>query len=122
MTSNREIQRRTQDQLVTELVARFGPKPSNWAFQCPSCGDIATGGDFRAALDGAGLPDVYASARLGQECIGRTLGALRRGVEYKGRGCDWCAYGLFRGPDFVVLPDGREAPSFPIAPGPRNDA
>jgi hypothetical protein len=106
---------RTQDELVAELRARFGEDPMNWAFQCPTCGDIAAAADFRKALP-AGEP---ASQHLGQICIGRVLGALTKtNTPYKGRGCDWAAGGLFRGPDFVKLPDGTEVPSFRIAPVP----
>jgi len=133
------IVRRTQDELGAELVARFGPDPMDWAFECPACGDIATGGDFRAALAAAadvgepytrrdGSP-VLASNLLGQQCIGRITGALdparwkgwqRRGgktfPKWRQRGCDWTAGGLFCGPDFIVLPDGEVIPCFAIAP------
>lgn len=116
----------TQDELVAELRQRFGNDPMRWAFQCPSCRDVATSQDFRNALDAHprqrrdGSP-VRASDLLGQECIGRTLGVLQRAQPkggYQGRGCDWTAYGLFRGPWFVVLPDGEKIPSFPIADAP----
>ena len=110
----------TQAEWVAELTRRFGESPYGWAFRCPSCGDVATGADFKAALaehprtrkDGS---VVTASDVLARECIGRTLGALTRGVTYTGRGCDWCAYGLFQGPEFVILPDGSNAPCFPMA-------
>jgi len=113
--------KRTQQELHDELVARFGEDPKRWAFICPSCGDVATAADFRAALDEAGRSDEHASGHLGQVCIGRIAGALLREQPkggYKGRGCDWCAFGLFRGPEFVVMPDGREVSSFAIAPAP----
>ena len=115
----------TQDEMVRELTRRFGPSPNDWAFQCPICGDVATGADWKSALVEKGItePDgtpVNAADYLGQECIGRVLGALHGtvadGANYKGRGCDWCAYGLFRGPWFIILPNGREVGSFPIAP------
>jgi hypothetical protein len=107
---------RTQDELVAELRRRFGDDPMNWAFQCPACKDIATAQDWRDALPEGQL----ASDRLGQLCIGRQLGALREASndDYTGRGCDWAAGGLFRGPDFVEMPDGTKVPSFPIAPPP----
>ena len=115
------VVKRTQQELCDALSARFGEDPKRWAFICPSCSDIATGADFRAALDEAGRPDEFASQHLGQVCIGRIIGVLLREQPkggYKGRGCDWCAFGLFRGPEFVVMPDGREVPSFAIAPAP----
>jgi hypothetical protein len=115
--------KRTQQELCDELRARFGEDPKRWAFICPSCSDIATAADFRAALDEAGRADEKASRHLGQVCIGRISGALKREQPrggYPGRGCDWAAFGLFHGPEFVVMPDGRELPSFAIAPAPED--
>jgi hypothetical protein len=112
----------TQAELVAEATERFGADPLAWAFRCPSCGDIATGADFRDALaenprrhrSGAA---VIASDVVGQECIGRSLGALEKGNgKYAGRGCDWAAYGLFGGPWTITLPDGRSMHAFPLAP------
>lgn len=117
----------TQEELVAELTHRFGPNPMDWSFTCPSCKEAATAADFKAALvehprtnrDGS---DTTASDVIGQECIGRTLGALtmtdadwKREVDAgRGRGCNWCAYGLFGGPVEVTLPDGRSMRCFPI--------
>jgi hypothetical protein len=117
----------TQAELVAEAKARFGDDAMKWAFQCPSCKDIATGQDFRVALkehprehttpDGSVAMPVVASDVLGQECIGRTLGALEKSREnYTGRGCNWAAYGLFPGPWTIELPDGRSVHGFPLAP------
>lgn len=113
--------RLTQAELVAEATERFGGDPLKWAFSCPSCGDIANGEDFRAAL--AERPrtnlrtdkPVIASDIVGRECIGRTLGALAR-QGYSGRGCDWAAYGLFAGPWEIVLPNGHSMHAFPLAP------
>lgn len=110
----------TQAELLAEARERFGDDPMAWAFQCPSCKDIATGQHFRDAL--AEHPrthqgtneQVIASDLLGQECIGRTLGALTNG--YTGRGCNWAAYGLISGPWQIVMPSGRIVPGFPLAP------
>lgn len=109
--------KRTQEELLAELRSRFGDDPMDWAFQCPACKDIATGRDFREAIatDPARY-GIYASKYLGRICIGRLLGALSKTLKYTGRGCDWSASGLFRGPEFVILPDGSEAPSFAPAP------
>lgn len=111
----------THAEFLATLRERFGPDPADWAFECPSCGDVATGDDFKAALaehprTRRGEP-VNAADILGQECIGRTLGALSR-EEYHGRGCDWCAYGLIGGPLGVEMPDGRVVRSFTIAQAP----
>lgn len=110
------IVKRTQDELVAELERRFGQDRTAWAFQCPRCGDVATSTDFSEAMRRRAIPG-FGSDRLGQECIGRVLGALSRDGQAE-RGCDWAAYGLFRGPEFVILPGGKESPSFPIAPVP----
>jgi hypothetical protein len=103
----------TQAELIAEAKERFGEDVMTWAFQCPQCGDVASLGDFKAANADPGI--------AGQECIGRSLGALDRGTKkYKGRGCDWVAYGLLRGPWEIELPaEGnkpvRSAWSFPLA-------
>jgi hypothetical protein len=117
----------TQAELCAEATDRFGGNPLDWAFECPACGDVATGQDFSEALAqnprkerGEGVTvALTASDILGQECIGRTLGAL--GVpakKYKGRGCDWVAYGLFPAPWTVELPGGGTMRCFPLAPAP----
>jgi len=117
MSDNRTL---TQAELVAEARALFGDEPLDWAFRCPSCGDVANGHDFQKAL--ADNPrqrkdnsTVIASDVIGQECIGRTLGALGKTAKYTGRGCNWAAYGLFAGPWAIVLPNGRTAHSFPLA-------
>lgn len=109
------VRKLTQAELTAEARERFGDDPRTYAFQCPHCDDIATIQEFIDAGDGA---------RSGQECIGRLLGALKKDAQpYKGRGCDWAAYGLFHGPWEIVMPaeDGkpeRSAWSFPLAPAP----
>lgn len=113
------------------LQERFGDDPKDWAFRCPFCNDVATGADFTAAIaerykDQADSAGIKASNRLGRECIGRSLGALERprtakmedARKWGGRGCDWTAFGLFQGPDFVEIdgPEGiKKQPCFPIA-------
>jgi hypothetical protein len=101
MTAHRKL---TQQQLATEARERFGDDQMSWAFQCPSCKDVATLADFRAAEVDPG--------RAGQECLGRHM---------TGRGCDWAAYGLFRGPWEIVVPAEGDRPErsiwgFPLAP------
>lgn len=56
----------------------YGPRIEDWKFKCPSCGNVATGQEFKDA--GANPNDMYC------ECIGRHV---------KGKGCNWAAYGLF---------------------------
>lgn len=109
----------TQAELLAEAKRRLGDDPLNFAFICPNCKDVATIREFKAARhenhrddsDCTGHPEL-----AGLECIGRLLGALRgRQKDWKGRGCDWCAYGLIPGPWSIVLPDGREMSSFRLA-------
>lgn len=106
----------TMAELHAEAKERFGDDPINWAFVCPSCGDVATGQDFALA----GL----APASVGQECIGRGLDlARRRGEDAPSRGCTRAAYGLIAGPWEVVIQDrGTPVPrsihAFPLAPAP----
>lgn len=115
--------RRTQAELREELIKRFGNDWRTWAFVCPSCGDVATGADFEAELHKFGLEDadgrVSVERYLGQQCIGRVMGCLSGSMTAwraaGGRGCDWVAFGLFRGPEVVVRPDGKEIYSFRIA-------
>ena len=110
----------THETFLATLRERFGESPAAWAFVCPQCADVATGADFRAALKAHPRERrgeaVTASDLMGQECIGRTLGALTGPAEkWKGRGCDWCAYGLIGGPLGVEMPDGKVVRSFSIA-------
>lgn len=106
-----------------EAAARFGPDPLGWAFECPRCGDVATGADFRGALAAAvvprqhpdGTPVVFTDV-FGQECVGRAAGFLGALASDPDRGCNWAAYGLIPGPWAVLRPDGSEAIScFPLA-------
>lgn len=116
----------TQDELLGLLIERFGEAPDAWAFQCPACDDIATTADFRQALETNprtrmdGTP-LAVSDVLGRECIGRTLGVLRGPAdEWSGRGCDWVAYGLFRGPVQVDIGGETTLWCFPVAPAPHD--
>jgi hypothetical protein len=121
MTEHRKL---TQEQLLAEAAERFGKDPMDWAFRCPHCGDVATGHDFKDALTSqprkhSNGDTVLASDLVGQECIGRSLGALQgAGQGEAARGCDWAAYGLFRGPWEIVLQDGRSMWAFPLADAP----
>lgn len=109
----------TLAELRAEASARFGDDSRQWAFVCPSCGDVATLADFEAAA--GGFQD--AAAAVGQHCIGRLLGALDgdaadAGRSAASRGCDFAAYGLIPGPWKVTLPDGAAVASFALAPSP----
>lgn len=121
------LTRITHEEFIATLTERFGDNPNDWAFVCPLCGDVATGADMKQAL--ADHPRVSrdgepmnAAQILGQECIGRTIGALSKTTtaeEWNARreagevrGCDWAAYGLFGGPLTVVMGDGSELRAF----------
>jgi hypothetical protein len=125
MTTTTDHRKLTQAALVAEATERFGADPLKWAFICPSCKDVANGEDFSKALaehprtHNRSGETVIASDIVGQECIGRTLGALTKGRgKYTGRGCDWAAYGLFAGPWQIELPNGHTMHAFPLAPTP----
>lgn len=123
-----EVVKLTSEQLIAECKKRFGDDTSKWAFECPRCGDIATSGDFKPFVSSG-----FGSELLGQECIGRHLGALSKKyascedyMKKGGRGCDWTAYGLFRGPWFIIVADEktgetREVPAFALAPATLDD-
>ncbi|MEG1562184.1 MAG: VVA0879 family protein [Bacteroides sp.] len=69
----------TPEEWRVEGKRRFGGNFEDWKFKCPSCGNIASGKEYKEA--GAEPNDMY------QNCIGRFNG--------KTKGCDWAAYGLF---------------------------
>nr|WP_146607372.1 VVA0879 family protein [Spongiactinospora gelatinilytica] len=65
---------------------------------------------------------ISASDLLSQQCIGRTLGALKTSAsDWKGRGCDWAAFGLLRGPWEVVMEDRKSVWTFPLADAPGSE-
>jgi hypothetical protein len=74
----------------------FGDDFQVWRFRCPICHRVQTIGDFRKFKDLGASPDSAA-----QECIGRYTGGMD-GPD----GCDWAAYGLFRGPDMIQTAAG----------------
>lgn len=120
-----DVVKRTQEEFLAELESRFGKDPMAWAFVCPACGDVATGQDFKDALAAKprlnrDMSPMMASHVIGTICIGRVLGALEEFSQddWTGRGCDWASFGLIRGPEFVIRPDGVEMAAFAIAPAP----
>lgn len=84
-------------------VELFGDDKWNWRFVCPKCGDERSLNEVKdeyPELKGRGW-------RPGQECIGRCV---------IGIGCDWAAYGLFRGPVIVMATENSsEVPYFDFA-------
>lgn len=109
----------TQAELYELLCDRFGKNPANWAFTCPSCHDTATVTELQEALDAnprrrSDDTKVESTEIIGQECIGRSIGALAN-PPTNDRGCHWVAFGLIRGPWEIVLPDGNSMWCFPVA-------
>lgn len=87
----------TENQWRNEGTARFGPDTLTWKFKCPSCGRIQSAEDLREFKEKGATPnDAY------QRCKGRFTGG-RKGADK----CDWAAFGLFHGPDFVAINDKR---------------
>lgn len=94
----------TLDELHAEARSSFGPDPMNWAYQCPSCGDIASRWDVQCSLiltySASDAPVLTADQVLAQNCI--YCPANARDV----------------GTTLVVLDDGRSARVFELAPAP----
>lgn len=91
----------TQDELSTKARDLFGKDPLTWKFRCMNCGDEANALDMISVGADPGM--------IGQECIGRYLGALDN-PKTNERGCDFVAYGLIPGPWEVVFPADGDKP------------
>lgn len=111
MTTTSQHRKLTQDELLAELRAAYGDDPMQWAFACPNCKTVTTGQALSDALKAyprqrRNGERTITSDLLGTECIGRTDPE---------QGCNWAAYGLFRGPWEVELSSGESMWCFPIA-------
>lgn len=83
----------------------FGKDVLKWEFKCPMCHKVQTPEDFRKFKDiGASPDDAH------QRCMGRFTGG-KSGPD----GCDWAAYGLFRGPAKITKNNGAEIWLFDFA-------
>lgn len=99
---------------LAEGLRLFGEFHSDWRFQCPVCGHIQTGGDFKALK--------LEPQKVYRECIGRHLPDSARNLgetaakDGSKSPCDYAAYGLF---SFgrQIMPDGGTKPTtvFPFA-------
>lgn len=98
----------TQAEWEAKGLALFGPDKEAWAFKCPVCGNAMS--IARAKAEFQELKGSDWSPH--QECAGRYTEKVKTKT---GERCDWCAYGLFRGPDFVKMPDGNEVAVFAFA-------
>ena len=94
----------TEAQWRNRGMGLFGPNMLEWKFECPSCGRVQTPLDFKEFKDQGATPnDAY------QRCRGRFTGG-RKGPDK----CDWAAFGLFLGPNFVIDSKGDKIPVFPF--------
>ena|SRR3990167_5076025 len=106
MIGNKEdVRRYTEKEWREKGTTLFGEDKKKWKFQCPACGNVRTAEDFRPFKDqGADASSVISN------CLGRFTGG-KNGPDK----CDWAAYGLFAGPSFVKIEDGKEIPVFNFA-------
>lgn len=81
----------SQEQWEAMGLELYGENKQDWQFQCPMCGLIQS-----VALAKLLWPELEGKGwQAWGECVGRYL---------EGVGCDWAAYGLFRGPLEIVHP------------------
>lgn len=98
----------TYAEWTAEATRRFGEHKRAWAFVCPSCGYVATVGDWMDA--GASEGEVAFS------CVGRRTENPKQIGERPGL-CNYAGGGLFRlNPVKVIMPDGVEHNIFAFAP------
>lgn len=92
----------TLAQLHSEATSRFGPRQIDWAYQCPACGDVATGGDVMWALS--------------QQPVGCAQGCRLTAAQVLARLCLPCgATAGDHGTTTVVLPAGQQVRVFELA-------
>ena len=110
----KEYREMTRDEWQKEGERRFGKDVEKWMVRCPMCGKVSSVSDFKDA--GAKSPDCAFV-----ECIGRYTGqgSPDKKTRKAGKGCNWCAYGLFGLPKddryVIVFDDGERKECFPFA-------
>jgi len=108
MSENTSAQPQTMTESEWKALGEklFGADMNLWRFKCPHCGNVMSMVKARAMTE-----EQKVALRRGwsieQECIGRYVDA----------GCNWCAYGLFSGPHFVVRANGDKTPVFAFDAG-----
>ncbi len=107
---NQNSVRMTYAEWRAEGIRRFGENTDKWRFVCPSCGNVASIGDFKPYA-GAGAQPNSATC----ECIGRYTGATDAFLGEKCRPCNYAGYGLFRMSPVIVQHEGEEIHSFAFA-------
>lgn len=82
---------------------RFGPRQAGWAYQCPACGDVATGADVMWALSQQPVECALEYGKTAAQAFARLcLSCGATADEY--------------GTTTVVLPTGQQVRVFDLAP------
>lgn len=100
----------TREQWEAKGSELFGNDKEKWRFACPICGNEMSIERARAEF-----PELKGRGwRPEQECIGRGIDTPAARMK-SGDRCDWCAYGLFRGPLLVTVGEGKQVAVFDFA-------
>lgn len=78
----------------------FGPDMGKWRWKCPRCSAVSTPDGWIAV--GRSPAEAY---RAPTECLKRAGSMARMRRPMTDEECDWCSWGLFAGPWFVVHQD-----------------
>lgn len=110
MKTDREIKTMTREEWHTLGVELFGSDYEKWLFVCPSCGNIASIGDYRKYKDKGATPD---SATF--NCIGRYMDGKVADMCSGERPCNYSSGGLFCINTLRIIVDGKNVPCFEFA-------
>lgn len=92
----------THDQWQALGKRLFGDAGRDWRWICPACGGVQTPQMFLDRERGDMTKDD-ACNMAATECIKRSATLTRGGRDIRADECDWVAWGLFKGPWFVVM-------------------
>lgn len=100
--------RYTLDEWQTEVARLCGGEITKEScqrvtFECPACHETHSVGDFVKVMEDRGELSGFDPGTAAQQCFHRFVGDGK---------CDWCAFGLFRGPVIITHPDGTESGVF----------
>lgn len=93
----------TKDEWLALGEELFGTDRYTWKFRCPACGNVMS---VERGMREFGDAIAAKNWRPESECIGRYTEDVA---------CDWCAYGLFSGPNFVAIDGTKTVAVFPFA-------
>ena len=102
----------TREQYFAEAVKRYGKDSANWKFRCPSCGNVMTVAEYRAAAKASGQE---CEGMIAFSCIGRLMPSPAQMCEKDKGFCNYAGGGLFRLNPIQVLgddPDDKEPSCF----------